>query len=160
MSRPADTKREEVVRVGTADFYERHIVPAPFIAPDIETKAGQITEFGLATSPRAALVIPFWDRKRGNYWATLEEELAAWGWVRRILAEKDCVGQNFQYDMQYLYAKYALPSPRFVGDTMLLAHSLQPEMKKSLGFLGSIYTNEPSWKFMRTDHSTLKQGDD
>jgi len=43
---------------------------------------------------------------------------------------------------------------------MLLHHAMQPEMEKGLGFLGSLYTNEPSWKFMRTDHDNLKKGDD
>jgi hypothetical protein len=43
---------------------------------------------------------------------------------------------------------------------MLLHHSMQPELEKGLGFLGSVYTDEPSWKFMRTDHSTLKQADE
>lgn len=160
LARPSRTIRLSPSLPDIEDFYERHIVPAPFLAVDIETKSGQITEIGFATSPKAALVIPFWDRKRGSYWPTLTDELAAWEWVRRILREKDTVGQNYQYDMQYLYAKYGIPSPRFVGDTMLLSHALQPELKKSLGFLGSIYTNEPSWKFMRTDHTTLKQGDD
>jgi hypothetical protein len=31
-------------------------------------------------------------------------------------------------------------------DTMLLHHALYPELQKGLGFLGSIYTNESSWK--------------
>ena len=34
-------------------------------------------------------------------------------------------------------------------DTMLLHHALQPESLKSLGFLGSVYTDEGSWKGMR-----------
>jgi hypothetical protein len=32
---------------------------------------------------------------------------------------------------------------------MLLHHAIHPEMRKGLGFLGSIYTDEPSWKLMR-----------
>ena len=143
-----------------ADFYTRYIAPAPFIACDIETKADTITEIGFATSPSRALVIPFWSRARGNYWHTAEQEREAWEWVRRILTEKPQVGQNYQYDMQYLWRKMGIPCPGFAGDTMLLHHALQPEMKKGLGFLGSVYTDEPSWKFMRTDHSTLKKEDE
>ena len=33
---------------------------------------------------------------------------------------------------------------------MLAHHSLYSELQKGLGFLGSIYTNYPSWKSMRT----------
>jgi hypothetical protein len=42
---------------------------------------------------------------------------------------------------------------------MLLAHAMQPEMEKSLGFLGSIYTDEPAWKFMGRRGETLKAED-
>lgn len=142
------------------EFYEKHIAPAPYIACDIETKADTITEVGIATSASRALVIPFWSRARGNYWSTQEEERAAWEWVRRILETKPQVGQNYQYDMQYLWRKMGIACKGFAGDTMLLHHALQPEMKKGLGFLGSVYTNEPSWKFMRTDHSTMKKEDE
>lgn len=143
-----------------AAFYERYIEPAPFVACDIETKSDTITEIGYATSPSRAIVIPFWSREHGNYWSTADEERAAWEWVRRIQATKPQVGQNYQYDMQYLWRKMGIPSLGFAGDTMILHHALQPEMKKGLGFLGSIYTNEPSWKFMRTDHSTMKKEDE
>jgi len=143
-------------------FYHEHIVPSPLLACDIETKNNTITEVGFATSISRCLVIPFWKRAAasGNYWKTAAEEKQAWDWVRRILAEKKVIGQNFQYDMQYLSRTVGIPSPGFTGDTMLLHHSLQPELQKSLGFLGSIYTSEPSWKFMRTDHSTLKKEDE
>ncbi|HLP67267.1 MAG TPA: uracil-DNA glycosylase family protein [Rhizobium sp.] len=142
-------------------FYNQHIVPAPFIAVDTETKAGQITEVGIATSPVDALVIPFWARsaRDGNYWPSPKHELAAWKWVKRILAEKPTVGQNFQYDMTYLYETVNIHCPRFIGDTMLMQHALEPELEKSLGFLGSIYTDEPAWKFMREGVGTLKKED-
>lgn len=143
-------------------FYEDHLRDQAFISADIETKNKQITEVGFGTADgRRAIVIPFWDREQddGNYWRTHEEEIEAWRWVRRI-CEKPLIGQNFQYDMQYFWRTVGIPCPRFIGDTMLLHHSLQPEMEKGLGFLGSIYTNEPSWKFMRQDHSTMKREDD
>ena len=70
------------------------------------------------------------------------------------------IGQNFSYDMQYFWRTVGITCPKFFGDTMLLHHALQPELEKGLGFLGSIYTNEPSWKFMRQEHFTLKKGDD
>ncbi|NJL70374.1 MAG: hypothetical protein HC888_01590 [Candidatus Competibacteraceae bacterium] len=142
-----------------AEFYETHVIPAPFIAVDTETKAGQITEVGLATSADRALVIPFWSRaaRDGNYWPSQREELAAWKWVRRILAEKPTVGQNFQYDMTYLYQTVRITCPQFIGDTMLMQHAMEPELEKGLGFLGSIYTDEPAWKFMRQGVETLKR---
>ena len=141
-------------------FYHEHVVPASRLSVDIETKSGQITEIGFATSPSRALVIPFYSRSRINYWPSVTAELTAWKWVRRFLAEKPTIGQNFQYDMQYLWRTLGIPCPRFEGDTMLLHHALQPELKKGLGFLGSIYTDEPAWKFMRSDNATLKKEDE
>ena len=143
------------------EFYERYIIQQPFLGCDIETKAKQITEVGYSTADgRHAIVIPFYSRlaSDGNYWPTFTEERQAWKWVRRINSEKPLVGQNFSYDMTYFWRTVGIPC-NFLGDTMILHHSLQPEMEKGLGFLGSIYTDEPSWKFMRADHDTLKKED-
>lgn len=145
------------------EFYETFIIPSPFLSCDTETKNKQITEVGYSTADGShALVIPFYSRlaSDGNFWPTFAEEKKAWDWVRKINSEKPLIGQNFQYDMTYFWRSVHIPCPYFNGDTMLLHHALQPEMEKGLGFLGSIYTNEPSWKFMRTDHSTLKKEDD
>jgi hypothetical protein len=40
---------------------------------------------------------------------------------------------------------------------MLLHHALHPESEKGLGFLGSVYTNEASWKLMRGKSETIKR---
>lgn len=144
-------------------FYQQYLLKEPFLSVDIETKEKTITEIGFATADGSrCIVIPFWSRENadGNYWPTLNDEKKAWQWVRYICENHYLVGQNFSYDMNYLWRTVGIPCPHFVGDTMVLHHSLQPELEKGLGFLGSVYTNEPSWKFMRTDHSTLKQGDE
>lgn len=141
-------------------FYHEHIVPAPALSCDIETASGYITEVGYAVSPELAIVIPFLSRKNGNYWPTFGEEKSAWNWVRLINTTKPTFGQNYQYDMQYFWKTVGIPCPHFCDDTMLLHHTLQPELEKGLGFLGSLYTNEASWKFMRHDNETLKQADE
>jgi len=144
------------------DFYHEFLVGQPFLSCDIETIGLDITEVGYSTADGSrAIVLPFYDREKssGNFWPTLEQERAAWAWVRRINTEFPMIGQNFSYDMKYFWKRMGIPCPKFLGDTMLQHHSLQPELEKSLGFLGSIYTNEPSWKFMRNDHSTLKKED-
>ena len=133
-------------------FTHDYITPSPRLSVDIETIAGQITCIGFAPSPYHALVIPFHDPRQedGNYWRTLEEELEAWALVREILADpaREVVGQNFLYDANFLWAHYHIPIPRMAHDTMLLHHSLQPELPKGLDWLASVYTNEPKWKFM------------
>jgi len=144
-------------------FYNEFMLGEPFLSCDIETKARQITEVGysLADGSRA-IVIPFWSRAQsdGNYWRSLEDELRAWAWVRRINSEFPLIGQNFSYDMKYFWKSVGIPCPYFHGDTMLLHHALQPELEKGLGFLASVYTSEAHWKFMRADHATMKKEDD
>jgi uracil-DNA glycosylase len=146
------------------EFYHEFLKDQPFISCDIETKGKQITEVGYGTADgKRAIVIPFWSRKHkdGNYWPDLETELEAWSIIRHIHDNHRLLGQNFSYDMQYFWRTVGIACPHFEGDTMLLHHSLQPEMEKGLGFLGSIYTNEPSWKFMRQDHNEhFKKGED
>lgn len=143
-------------------FYHDVLAQTPAVSCDIETKMHTITEVGYGNAEGTkCMVIPFYARGEldGNYWRTLEEERAAWDWCRRINL-LPLFGQNFAYDMQYFWRTVGIPCPNFCDDTMLLHHSLQPELEKGLGFLASVYTTEPSWKFMRTDHSTMKRGDD
>lgn len=143
------------------NFYRAYIEPSPILSVDIETAGGQLTCIGFSPNPGVALVVPFIDpqAKDGNYWPTLEEEVKAWQWIRWILSlPKRIVGQNFVYDMNYLWRGYGIPVPSSSEDTMLLHHSLQPEMQKGLGFLGSVYTTESSWKIARKS-TTLKRED-
>lgn len=129
-------------------FEKLHILPAERIAPDIETKQDQITCVGFATSPSTAIVIPFFTESGLSYWSA-DDEITAWGYVRRWLAMKPSVFQNGLYDMNFTWSRYGIPTPLAAEDTMLLHHAWQPEMEKGLGFLATLYTDEASWKFMR-----------
>lgn len=150
--------------------FEPFIRAAQVLSVDIETWNRQITCIGFAPSIDRAIVIPFiWHgTKDGNYWPSLRDELAAWAYVKKWLQLGiPLVGQNFLYDLNYLWSKYGIRPGRVsstynlpaVGDTMLLHHAMQPEMEKSLAFLSSIYTTEPQHKFMRADIKTLKKED-
>jgi len=44
-------------------------------------------------------------------------------------------------------------------DTMLCHHAIQPESLKGLGFLGSIYSDEATWKGMAKHAKTIKRDD-
>src|SRR5271167_3016000 len=123
---------------------------ATHIAVDIETADMMITCIGFAASPEQALVVPFRDLRKpdGNYWASEEAEIGAWNLVQDILrlpAVK--IFQNGLYDLQYIW-RTGLSCLNATADTMLLHHSLYPEMSKGLGFLGSLYSSESSWKLM------------
>lgn len=131
-----------------ARYEQEFINNAEYLAADIETKQDQITCIGFAPGPGSAIVIPFFSESGASYWRTLEEEVAAWSYVRRWLATKSTVWQNGLYDLNYLWSRYGLPVPMASEDTMLMHHAMQPEMEKGLAFLGSVYSDFPSWKFM------------
>lgn len=158
-------RREIWVEPTLADlehFEREFILSADDLSVDIETAQEQITCVGFAPSPERAIVVPFVDALKpdGNYWATLADELVAWSYVRRWLKlTKRIGGQNFLYDTHWFWRKYGLPIPHSAFDTMLMHHAMQPELEKGLGFLGTIYTDELGWKFMRAKHETLKKED-
>lgn len=132
------------------------------MAVDIETMHGQIDCIGFAQSPTESLCIPFIDKRRSNwcYWSTANEEVKALLVVMRLLARPmPKIFQNGMYDLQYLWIKYGIRVTNASEDTMLKHHSMYPELKKDLGFLGSIYTDEAPWKLMRTRKDDWKKED-
>lgn len=141
--------------------YERdYINPASMLSIDIETKGDQVTCIGFAPNTSSAIVIPFFAEgyPKCNYWPSLEDELKAWEFVSRWCNLKPSVFQNGMYDIHRLWRTYGITCKLASEDTMLLHHALQPEMEKGLGFLGTIYTDEQSWKFM-SRMETLKKED-
>ena len=108
-------------------------------------------------------MIPFVNRtKEGySYWPDKDKEVEAWLMVKDILnLPNPKVFQNGLYDIQYLWKVAGIPVKNFSCDTMILHHSMQPEMQKSLEFLGSVYTNFPSWKHLRPRGQQItKQGE-
>jgi uracil-DNA glycosylase len=132
----------------------------PLLAVDIETQWKMIRCIGFADSVSTAMVVPFIDPSKPghSYWPTFEEEKTAWSVVKSVLESSiPKLFQNGLYDMQYLLKSGMRPAS-VMHDTMLLHHSLYPELRKGLGFLGSIYTNESSWKLMgRPKADTVKR---
>jgi uracil-DNA glycosylase len=128
---------------------------------DIETAGNRITCIGFAPSSASAIVIPFDDSRRanGSYWPTVEDERRAWRLVRGVLEDRSIpkLFQNGAYDIAFLWRAYGIKTMGAAEDTMLLSHALQPEALKGLGYLGSIYSDEGAWKFMRKKHETIKR---
>ena len=146
-------------------FEEKFIAPAKMLAVDIETRGDRITCIGFAPATDVALVVPFEDLRKpgGNYWGSLEAEVAAWTWVRKVMASPvPKVFQNGLFDMHRLWRTYGIPVCNAEHDTMLLSHALHPESPKGLAFLGSVYTDESAWKLqIRLKHKgTIKKEDD
>jgi uracil-DNA glycosylase len=137
-----------------------------WVACDTETSGGLIDTLGFSTSESNAIVIPFGPHryKIGNnfhcitpvrdgtlassYWQ-LEEERQVWRLIFSVLESPiPKLFQNGLYDLQYIL-KLGVHPQNCLEDSMLIHHALYPELQKGLGFLGSIYTDEASWKLMR-----------
>ncbi len=132
---------------------------APKLSVDIETQARQITCIGFAPDANSAYVIPI-TKGSGSFWSE-PQELYAWKLIREILLfPSQKIFQNGMYDLKFLWEIYGIPVANAGEDTMLLHHAIYLESEKSLGFMGSVYTDEPSWKTMRSRAiGTIKKED-
>lgn len=144
-------------------FYENYLAEAEEVAADIETRHGFIRCIGFAPSIDLACVVPFYDRRYpdNNYWRSESDEIRAMKVVWKVLRSRKTVKvmQNGAYDLQWTWKQFRTPFYNWGVDTTLAHHALYPEMDKNLGFLGSIYTTEPSWKMMRTRSDEEKKED-
>ncbi len=139
------------------------IARCKLLAFDTETANKQITCISFAPSPDIALVITFVDKSKLGYNAhDKKKEVQYWQFVQMVLATPiPKLAQNGLYDLQYLWVPHGIWVNNYIQDTMLLHHSLFLELKKDLGFLGSVYTDELSWKIMRTrDKDKVEKKDD
>ena len=129
---------------------------------DIETYGSRITCIGFSPNSSVALVIPFEPGPDGakSYWPTPQLEAKVWREIKALLEDPSIpkLFQNGLYDISFLYRSMHISVRGAAEDSMLLHHALQPEMNKGLGFLGSIYTDQHSWKRMRK-HETIKRDD-
>ncbi len=136
-------------------------MPSTILGVDVETcpSIGQITTVSFS-SETLGICIPIWNKYGSpadhNFWQSPAEEVQAWFTIKRFseLPNPKAM-QNGAYDAQYFLD---CPVPfwlnNWTDDTSILHHAIQPELKKSLGTLASLYLNEPSWKQMREGETT------
>ena len=144
-------------------WWDEHGSKCELLAIDIETLMKvQVAEIGIASSPTMALHIPFVYKEDGKYiswWKTAKEEEAAWDFVEMVCRSSvPKIGQNvLQYDAYFMAKALGIPILNITEDTMTMSHCWQPELEKSLGFLGSLFLTEREWKSIRTH---TDKGDD
>lgn len=150
----------------------------PLIGCDTETSLGMIDTISLASSPSEILSCQIGPHRQriGSRWETIwplrdgrptpsrwtpSEEVIFWEQIGRVLEDPTLpkIFQNGLYDIQYLL-RAGLRPRGCEEDLMLEHHALYPEMRKSLGFLGSIYTSEPAWKLMRKHAADSEKRDE
>jgi len=120
--------------------YARDNRSSPYLVTDIETYFNMISCIGISLSPDTAVTIPLLD---GSI-PTLElAEILIY--LQKLYNHFPVVNQNLMFDHIHLEeAGFRLPN--ILGDTMLNASVLYPELPKNLGFLNSLYTEIPYFK--------------
>jgi DNA polymerase I-like protein with 3'-5' exonuclease and polymerase domains/uracil-DNA glycosylase len=115
---------------------------ADFITVDIETHRGFITCVGFSSDGNSAFSVPLLIGPHMDY----SERGRIYKILKEILESKvPKVNQNMKYDWTCLQ-QFGIEVNNIVGDTMLMAHTIYPELDKNLGFLNSIYTDLPYYK--------------
>ncbi len=144
------------------EWSERYGFNAPDLTIDTETSRGQIDIIGFSSGPIHSMVVQFFNTTTfQNIWPTAEAEVEARKKVQKLLTcPVPKVFQNGLYDLQYLLREN-FTIRNVAEDTMLLHHALFPELPKGLGFLGSVYCNESSWKLLnrRRSDEVVKKDD-
>jgi DNA polymerase I-like protein with 3'-5' exonuclease and polymerase domains len=122
---------------------------------DIETdKNLNITCFGFcfyegdelrSGSPVTVYVVPS-KRYFGAFAYSRDEIVSILQGLAIAMRDNKVIGHNLSFDLFVLAAKYLIPFPQSVFDTMIGHHRLFPEVEKSLGHVVSYYTDLPFHK--------------
>lgn len=98
---------------------------------------------------KRAFCIPIMKTNRQHYWDNVREEGEIWKAIQRVLANPKAryVSQNGLFDCWHLW-RHGIETPYMnKGFDTLYAHRLiAPDLPHDLGFLTSIYTEEPYYK--------------
>lgn len=118
------------------------------VAVDIEVANAIPTCVSFAFSPSHAISIPFLNLDDRLEQIPDHELFEMWDIIDNFLSREDIevIGQNFKFDEGKLAAPFHIFVKNLYCDTSLLAHTLHPELPKSLAFLASVYTKEPYYK--------------
>ena len=122
---------------------------SPKLSVDIETGWGQITSIAFAPTTSLAFEIPFVDLRKPNksYWPTVEQERDVWLAVRDVLEYPNPkVGQNYMYDLFWLYMQKGIATRNYRFDTRLRHKVLFPELPADLANMSATYTRIGAYK--------------
>jgi DNA polymerase-1 len=110
------------------------------VSVDIETRGQDIVCVALSDDPSRAICIPFVDGRLSDV-----DLVYLWRRLDRVFRTRGIIGQNIQFDVSRL-ERLGFLIERIEFDTMLAHHLLYPEFPHDLGFITSIYTEEPYYK--------------
>jgi len=113
-----------------------------FITTDIETHHGFITCISFCHNGIEAISVPLLVGPSMNHF----DRGRMYALVQEILQSRvPIVNQNIKYDWSVLET-FGMDITNIVGDTMLMGHTIYPELPVGLDFLSSMYTDIPYYK--------------
>jgi uracil-DNA glycosylase family 4 len=113
-----------------------------FLTLDIETHHGFITCIGFSHNGTEAVSVPLLVGPHINHF----DRGRMYRLTKEILESRvPKVNQNIKYDWSVLET-FGFKVNNIIGDTMLMGHSIYPELPVGLDFLSSMYTDHPYYK--------------
>jgi len=156
---PADNSEKEFHKVYRYLTDILTTPPGTKIGADIETRAGHISSIAFALSPTDAVCIPLMKTNQPEGFWTADQEAELVWLMCRVMAYCTIIGQNWNYDAQYIYRHWHFLCPNVV-DTMIQQHSCFSNLPKNLAFLSSMYCEDHLyWKDDRTNWEEGQDGE-
>lgn len=128
---------------------------ASSVSVDTENSGSSISRISFALSHYDVISIPF----SNSRW-TREEEAQLWLAIQQVMGDPNIakVGQNFTHDITMLIMQNSIITRGEVHDTMVAHHIMYPDFPKGLGYLTSLYTDQPYHKGM-VRHGEIAKAD-
>lgn len=137
------------------EFWLRYKSTHRRMAVDIEAGGSCVPIcMGLAFTKHHAMVVPLWNEDKISTIPTADL-IQCWIILAQMLEEQDILGANFNYDKDKIL-RIGFRVRKVIGDLMMKAHAINPELSKGLAFNISIYTEEPAYKDDGMYHGTIE----
>jgi uracil-DNA glycosylase family 4 len=120
------------------------------ITTDVETiRRAHIKCVGLTHTKTQALCIPFVANGAGKPFYSLMQEAEIWRMIDKVFNSHHICGQTIAFDAAMFWRDVGLIfDDNIYLDTAILHALLYPELKHDLGFLASMYTDMPYFKYL------------
>lgn len=120
------------------------------ITTDVETiRRAHVKCVGLTHRKDYAMCIPFVANGAGKPFYSLMQEAEIWRMIDRVFNSHHMCGQTIAFDAAMFFRDVGLIFDENIYlDTAILHALLYPELKHDLGFLASIYTDMPYFKYL------------
>jgi len=144
-----------------------HIEPTPTEVFNFLYKPWHLATVDLETAPRGpklqmtcvgigdaneAMIIPFYDSRKPEFsYYSREDEYRVMHYLKDFMEDVQIrkLFHNGLYDIQ-VFKQHGITVQGILEDTMLLHHSLQPEVRRGLDVVASLHLDVPTWKDMVT----------